>query len=248
MPPESARLQPESDLSPPLLTTRSAASLASPVSGKIAPYSVCAIALSASNPPSIAMNQPPDEDQLCERFDHWFHAIYPNLRSTLKARSIEDAQDILLVAAAKLWDVTKRERKLPERGVAIVIVRHIAIDWYRKMPNTHELTVTPNDTGESYAELWEKKLSVSDKGSGFWGYTAQDDPAGSAEWNDLLARLDAVIQRLSEEERIVILLRDFHGLAWKAIGHEIKQSAYDAKQLHIEAFKKLQRLIDPNTP
>lgn len=130
-------------------------------------------------------------DQLVRpHFDRLYRLAY---RLTGKTPEAEDLfQELLIKAFSKLDDLVNIEE--PGAWLSRVLY-NLFIDQHRRFAR-HRMHLVE-----------EGQLS----GDGLAGLPGSDNPAADSERMQRLARLDAALQQLSEEHRIVVLLHDTEG-------------------------------------
>jgi RNA polymerase sigma-70 factor (ECF subfamily) len=130
-------------------------------------------------------------DQLVRpHFERLYRLAYRLTGSTPEAEDL--FQELLIKAFGKLDDLV--DIKEPAPWLARVMY-NLFVDQHRRFARQRMLIVE------------EGRLS----GDGLAGLPGSDDPAANSERLQQLTRLDAALQQLSEEHRIVVLLHDTEG-------------------------------------
>lgn len=70
-------------------------------------------------------------------------------------------------------------------------------------------------------------------------------PSGAAELSEVRELLDAEVALLPEDQRRVVLLRDYCGESWERIAQELHRESGAARQLHQRAWIHLRRALRP---
>lgn len=71
------------------------------------------------------------------------------------------------------------------------------------------------------------------------------DPADAAELSEVRDLLDAEVALLPEDQRRVVLLRDYCGESWERVAAELHRENGAARQLHQRAWIRLRRALRP---
>ncbi|MBA3789148.1 RNA polymerase sigma factor [Patescibacteria group bacterium] len=138
----------------------------------------------------------------------------------MKVSSREVAQDITQEAFMRYWQTLRKGDKLQnERAFLYTLARNLVIDWYRKKK--------------------ESSLDVlSEAGIDFVG-DGQKSVTASAEAREILA----IMEKLDEDSREVLLLRFVEGFSPKEIALLLNESANTVSVRIHRATKKVQELI-----
>jgi RNA polymerase sigma factor (sigma-70 family) len=75
--------------------------------------------------------------------------------------------------------------------------------------------------------------------------TGEADPARRASLNEIRELLDSEVTRLPEDQRRVVILRDYCGDDWHSIAHELARTDGAARELHQRAWINLRRALRP---
>ena len=156
--------------------------------------------------------------QFLRSYDSYSDAVFRFCVMKVSVR--EAAQDITQEVFMRYWQSLRKGDDLKnERAFLYTIARNLVIDWYRKKKETSLDAIM--DTGVDF------------KGDGPQSIT------DNAETQEVLA----VIQKLDEDSREVLLLRFVEGLSPKEIAEQLDESANVISVRIHRALKKVQELI-----
>jgi RNA polymerase sigma-70 factor (ECF subfamily) len=158
------------------------------------------------------------QNQFLSAFDAYNDAIFRFC--ALKVSTREVAQDITQEVFMRYWQSLRKGEALQnERAFLYTIARHLVIDWYRKKKDSSLDVLT--EAGIDFAG--DNSKSITDQ----------------AEVQEVLA----VIQKLEEGDREVLLLRFVEGFSPKEIAEVLEESANVVSVRIHRALKKVQELI-----
>ena len=158
------------------------------------------------------------QNQFLSAFDAYNDAIFRFC--VLKVSTREIAQDITQETFMRYWQSLRKGDVLQnERAFLYAIARNLVIDWYRKKRESSLDVLT--------------EAGIDFVGDGSKSITDQ------AEVQEVLA----VIQKLEEGDREVLLLRFVEGFSPKEIAEMLEESANVISVRIHRALKKVQELI-----
>lgn len=140
-----------------------------------------------------------------------YHVAYSLLESQ------QDAEDVLQEVYSRLWMRRKEleEVKSPE-AFAVTMVKHLSLDMIRS-------------SARKYREDASAYETISDT----------DTPEDQLMNKEVLGQLEAIIEKLPENQRKVIRLRSFNGCAFEEIGEMTGMTAANVRVLLSRARKSI---------
>lgn len=179
----------------------------------------------------MARVQADDLEALGEIYDRHRPALVAFLWRIL--RNPADAEDLAQEVFWRVW--TRRETYDPRRRFAswlFAVARHAALDHLRRPARE-----------TSFSDLLDsERLRIENAPAGGSASAGQD--AGALE--DRIA-LDAALESLTADQRMALILKEFHGLSYREIGEALECSEGAARALAHRARGTLRRKLQEPT-
>ncbi len=186
----------------------------------------------------LARAQEGDEEalaQLLERYgDRLRRIVRIQLRHSPLRRaqdSMDVVQDTFIAALPKLRDLRLKSAASLLHWLSIIATNQIRDAYGRETADKRDFRLAVPISRENPAHD-PAAASV-------------EVPARAVEMNELKERLDDAVAELPEDQRRVVVLRDYCGESWERIAAELARETGAARQLHQRAWIRLRRELRP---
>lgn len=165
-------------------------------------------------------------------FNKYIAKIRPNLlcfAASFINKGAATSEDMVQEAVVKVWGESGKDIKNME-ALTITVLRNVCLDYLRLRKNREEDKVTIEKCGEQREEF------TSDK----------TNPYRALEVKDEVEKIKSIIEKLSDEQQIVLRLRDVMGYEFEEIAQILNTSEGNVRTILSRGRKTVREYIINN--
>lgn len=172
--------------------------------------------------------------ELVERYQDRLHRIVRIQLGRSPVRQMHDSMDLVqntfIAALPKIRDLEPRSASSLLHWLSLIAVNQI------RDAHDHVLA-QKRDVRRAFSDGLERDAQRHSESG--------HDPSRRAQLSEVRELLDQVVAELPEDQRRVVLLRDYCGESWDRVAKELHRAQGAARQLHQRAWIRLRRTLRP---